>query len=159
MAQEKKSGGRFASLRTLREQRIEEPLEEQLESFQESEITRVEVSSPIAAKTDDDSLAVINLKSDTKEKVKVHTLAKQEQQEVVSQEITRKPGRPRGRRSNPDYTQISAYIPLDMLMAVQDALAEERKISRKRTPRPVSDLVEELLAEWLKKQITDKPRS
>lgn len=62
----------------------------------------------------------------------------------------RGPGRPRGRRSNPDYTQISAYIPLDLLLAVQDELANERRENRQRTARPVSDLVEELLGEWLK---------
>lgn len=62
----------------------------------------------------------------------------------------RGPGRPRGRRSNPDYTQISAYIPLDLLLEVQDELAEERREKKQRTPRPVSDLMEELLSDWLK---------
>jgi hypothetical protein len=61
-------------------------------------------------------------------------------------------GRPPGRRSNPDYTQISAYIPMEILQEVQDVLAQERRKTKKRTPRPVSDLVEELLSEWLKVQ-------
>lgn len=64
----------------------------------------------------------------------------------------RGPGRPRGRRSDPGYTQISAYLPLELLLEVQDELAEERREQLKRTPRPVSDLVEELLADWLKKR-------
>jgi len=61
------------------------------------------------------------------------------------------PGRPPGRRSDPDYTQISAYIPLELLLSVQDELAKERRKKRERTARPVSDLIEELLKDWLKK--------
>jgi hypothetical protein len=67
-------------------------------------------------------------------------------------EQPRRVGRPSGRRSNPDYTQICAYIPLDLLLSIQDVLAEERRALRQRTARPVSDLVEELLAKWLKQQ-------
>jgi hypothetical protein len=66
--------------------------------------------------------------------------------------LKRPVGRPPGRRSDPDYTQISAYIPLDLLQEVQDALSQERRILKKRTPRPVSDLIEQLLSEWLKEQ-------
>lgn len=62
----------------------------------------------------------------------------------------KKVGRPAGRRSNPDYTQISAYIPLELLLSVQDELAHERRINQTRTVRPVSALVEELLDGWLK---------
>jgi hypothetical protein len=72
--------------------------------------------------------------------------------EVFESASKRPVGRPPGRRSNPDYTQISAYIPIEILQEVQDVLAQERRISKRRTPRPVSDLVEELLAEWLKTQ-------
>ena len=61
------------------------------------------------------------------------------------------PGRPPGRRSNPDYTQISAYVLLDFLLSVQEALAKEQRQRKQRTARPVSDLVEELLKDWLKR--------
>jgi hypothetical protein len=71
---------------------------------------------------------------------------------AIEATIKRPIGRPPGRRSNPDYTQISAYIPMEILQEVQDVLAQERRKSKKRTPRPVSDLVEELLGEWLKIQ-------
>lgn len=64
----------------------------------------------------------------------------------------RGPGRPPGRRSDPGYTQISAYIPLELLQDVQDALAAERRTLGTRTPRPVSQLVEDLLSEWLAAQ-------
>lgn len=66
--------------------------------------------------------------------------------------VFRSVGRPKGRRSNPDYTQISAYIPLELLQSIQDVLAAERRSLGRRTARPVSDLVEELLSEWLKCQ-------
>ena len=62
------------------------------------------------------------------------------------------PGRPPGRRSNPAYTQISAYVPLDLILSVQETLAQEQRQQKQRTARPVSDLVEELLQNWLKKR-------
>jgi len=61
----------------------------------------------------------------------------------------RGPGRPRGRRSNPDYTQISAYIPLDLLLDIQDELAKEKRRLRKRSSMTVSELAENLLRDWL----------
>jgi hypothetical protein len=75
---------------------------------------------------------------------------KEQPQSAPEPQKKRGPGRPRGRRSNPDYTQISAYIPLELLLEVQDELAEERREKKQRTPRPVSDLMEELLSDWLK---------
>ena len=64
----------------------------------------------------------------------------------------KKLGRPPGRRSDPSYTQVSAYVPLELLLSVQDTLAQQRRERRERTARPVSDLIEELLGTWLKKQ-------
>lgn len=64
----------------------------------------------------------------------------------------RRRGRPPGRRSDPDYTQISAYIPLQLLQDVQDELSAERRELGTRTPRPVSQLVEDLLGEWLQQR-------
>ena len=61
----------------------------------------------------------------------------------------RKPGRPRGRRSNPDYTQISAYIPLELLLDIQEELAKEKRRLRKRSAMTVSELAENLLRDWL----------
>ncbi len=49
----------------------------------------------------------------------------------------------KGKRSDPDYTQISAYIRKDTHRAVMQAIV---------TKRDLSDLIEELFAEWLKKQ-------
>lgn len=67
----------------------------------------------------------------------------------------RKPGRPRGRRSNPDYTQISAYIPLDLLLDIQEELSKEKRRLRKRSAMTVSELAENLLRDWLKQQKTE----
>jgi len=68
----------------------------------------------------------------------------------------RKPGRPRGRRSNPDYTQISAYIPLDLLLEVQSELLNERKSKRQRRSTDVSSLVEQLLQKWVDERKTQE---
>ncbi len=67
----------------------------------------------------------------------------------VNTDEPKKPGRPRGRRSNPDYTQISAYIPLDLLLEVQTELLKERKSKRQRRATDVSGLVEQLLQKWV----------
>jgi len=48
-----------------------------------------------------------------------------------------------GKRDNPDFQQISAYIRKDTYRAVKQAIV---------TKRDMSDLIEELLTEWLKKQ-------
>lgn len=64
----------------------------------------------------------------------------------------KKRGRPGGRRSDPNYTQISAYIPLELLHEVQDLLLQERRRKRLRSGVDVSGLVENLLREWVKNQ-------
>ncbi|MBD1837231.1 hypothetical protein [Coleofasciculus sp. FACHB-501] len=65
----------------------------------------------------------------------------------------RKAGRPRGRRSNPDFTQISALIPYDLLLEVQTELLKEKKEKRQRQGElNLSSLIEALLNDWLKKR-------
>lgn len=56
----------------------------------------------------------------------------------------RRPGRPRGKRSDPGYVQVTAYIPDDLHHNIKLALLQERK------GREFSELVGELLADWLK---------
>ncbi len=57
----------------------------------------------------------------------------------------RKRGRPAGKRSNPEYAQVTAYIPR--------ALHDEVKISLIRDGgKEFSDLVAELLAEWMQRR-------
>lgn len=51
--------------------------------------------------------------------------------------------RRKGKRNDPDYTQISAYIRKDTHRAVMQEIV---------TKRDLSDLLEELFTEWLKKQ-------
>jgi|SRR6478672_6494824 len=77
-------------------------------------------------------------------------------QESLSTDIPKRgPGRPRGRRSNPDYTQISAYIPLDLYLDIQTELLKEKRQKRQRTAKNVSELTEDLLREWLKQRKDD----
>ena len=52
-------------------------------------------------------------------------------------------GTRKGKRNDPDYTQISAYVRKDTHRAVMQAIV---------TKRDLSDLIEELFTEWLKKQ-------
>jgi hypothetical protein len=63
-----------------------------------------------------------------------------------SQEEKRGRGRPRGhaggKRDDASYTQASSYIPRELHKKVKAALVEEEK--------EYSELIEELLTEWLK---------
>jgi hypothetical protein len=55
----------------------------------------------------------------------------------------RRPGRPRGKRSDPGFVQVTAYITDDLHHNVKLALLQERK------GREFSELVGELLTAWL----------
>jgi hypothetical protein len=74
------------------------------------------------------------------------------QVEPEKENPTKKRGRPSGRRSDPDYTQISAYIPLELLHEVQDLLLQERRRKKLRSGVDVSGLVEDLLKEWVERK-------
>lgn len=135
---------RFSALRQLRDQRQEDETLEQTEPEPEAtewdEKQDAPFPTPSSPSSNNDDITVTEPQSAPS------------QPDTTAKSKKRGPGRPRGRRSNPEYTQISAYIPLDLLLEVQDELAEERREKKQRTPRPVSDLMEELLANWLKKQ-------
>lgn len=61
-----------------------------------------------------------------------------------------KRGRPRGKRSNPDYEQVTAYIKKKTYKETKIALLEQEEVEN------FSDLVEKLLSEWLS---TQKPEN
>jgi hypothetical protein len=66
------------------------------------------------------------------------------QQRVDSpSEERKKPGRPAGKRTNPDYGQVTAYIPKSLHEDVKIALIKEGG-------KEFSTLVEELLFEWMR---------
>lgn len=70
----------------------------------------------------------------------------QEQKSLPIEEIPSYPqkiGRPRGRRSNPDYEQVTAYIRRETYTAIKIALLQKGKT------RGFSELVEELLTAHL----------
>ena len=60
-------------------------------------------------------------------------------------------GRPKAKRSDPDYVQTSPYIKKTTLSAVKMALLQAGQ------GKEYSELVEELLKEWLKTQIPESP--
>ena len=55
-----------------------------------------------------------------------------------------KPGRKPAKHSNPDYVQMTAYVPRELRNKVKARLAEQE--------REFSDLVEGMLSDWLAKQ-------
>jgi hypothetical protein len=62
------------------------------------------------------------------------------------QSAKKKRGRPTGKRSDPDFTQTTAYIRAETYKDVRIALLQEGE------GREYSELVEELLSGWLKKR-------
>jgi len=69
----------------------------------------------------------------------------QAQETIPEKEERKGPGRPRGKRSSPQYDQVTAYIP--------HALHDEVKIYLIREGRKeFSTLVEELLAAWVQQK-------
>ncbi len=56
----------------------------------------------------------------------------------------RRRGRPKGKRSDPNYEQITAYIRKDTYTSVKISLLQEGG------DRDFSDLVEDLLASWVR---------
>lgn len=138
---------RFSALRQLRDQRQVEEGPDSVESVQTAPAQQAP-NEPVAEPPTTEPVSSPAVNSTAQPK----SASKSQPSKAAPKPQKRGPGRPPGRRSNPDYTQISAYIPLELLLEVQDELAEERREKKQRTPRPVSDLMEELLASWLKKR-------
>ena len=66
-------------------------------------------------------------------------------------EERRGPGRPTGKRTNPHYAQVTAYIPKSLHEDVKIALIKDGG-------KEFSTLVEELLAEWMQNKTEISPR-
>jgi len=71
---------------------------------------------------------------------------KPKQEHVPNGVSPKGPGRPRGKRTDPDFEQVTAYIRKDTHRNVQIALLNEAQ------RRQFSTLVEDLLSEWLNKR-------
>jgi hypothetical protein len=61
--------------------------------------------------------------------------------QVIEVKESKTLGRPRGKRSNPDYSQVTCYIKKETHKSVQRVLLEKEK--------EFSELIQELLEEWL----------
>ena len=64
----------------------------------------------------------------------------------TTQVIKRGKGRPPGKRTNPDYQQVTVYIPRALHDQVKIALIQEGR-------KEFSELVGELLASWIKERL------
>ena len=58
----------------------------------------------------------------------------------------KKKGRPKGKRSNPDFEQVTAYLRKETYRQTKIALLEQSQLT------DFSELVEQLLTEWLNSQ-------
>ena len=63
---------------------------------------------------------------------------------VAELEQSPKRGRPKGKRSHPNYEQVTAYIRKDTYQEIKIALLREGQ------KREFSELIQELLEDWLK---------
>lgn len=64
-------------------------------------------------------------------------------QQAAPSQASQKRGRPKGKRSDPDYEQVTAYIRKDTHRDVKIALLSEGN------GREFSELIQELLEQWL----------
>ncbi len=62
-------------------------------------------------------------------------------------EAPRRAGRPAGKKSNPSYRQVTAYVRKDLYRDVTDALYDESR-GRDTKRKEFSELVDELLEQW-----------
>ena len=72
-----------------------------------------------------------------------------DRQESVQEPDTTTPQRKQGKRGNPDYAQVTAYIPKTLHEQTKIALIREGN-------REFSELVEELLVGWNRLQTNDR---
>lgn len=86
--------------------------------------------------------------------------AKQRESETPQTKITpdnlptpKKRGRPKGKRSDPDYEQVTAYIKKDTYRQIRIALISSPD------SQDFSELVEQLLADFLRTQNFKSPRT
>ncbi len=87
------------------------------------------------------------------EKLKAYATKKINRENLNSKENLPKVGRPKtGKRSNPDYTQISAYIPVKLRLRTEELLLKKRIAKAQLSGLNLSDLIEELLTNWVDDQ-------
>jgi hypothetical protein len=72
---------------------------------------------------------------------------------VPAETKPQKSGRPRGKRSNPDYEQVTAYIKRETYRNTKIALLQQGN------NQEFSELVEQLLSEWLSTQKSNNSNS
>lgn len=70
---------------------------------------------------------------------------------VVSAEAPRRVGRPRGKRSNDENTQVTGYVPAQLYYDVRIKLMERKRRDR-RAKTDFSDLLREWMEHWLAEQ-------
>lgn len=94
--------------------------------------------------TEQDAPEAVN--SDVVEVVSEPVAAKDTATPSASETPVRRAGRPRGKRSDPNYEQVTAYIRKDTHLAVKIALLQEGQ------GREFSELLQDLLGDFLSTQ-------
>ena len=74
----------------------------------------------------------------------LHRLPAAEQPTAPVASPPRRIGRPRGKKSNPNFVQVTVYVRRDTHMVARQRLYEEGK--------ELSQLVQELVADWLRRR-------
>jgi hypothetical protein len=103
-----------------------------------------QIKSPVTENSIPKSESSIASSSNKSKEEPIETLAP-----ILETESQRKVGRPRGRRSNPDVDTLNLLIDEDLVAEVRFKLAKLNK--GKKPKQTISDLVEELLQEWVEK--------
>lgn len=70
----------------------------------------------------------------------------------------RQTSRTTGKKSNPNYRQVTAYVRRDLYKEVSDALYDESRGNPNAKRKEFSELVDELLETWLKSRTSSKRR-
>lgn len=70
---------------------------------------------------------------------------------VVAAEAVKRVGRPKGKRSNDENTQVTGYVPAQLYYDVRIKLMERKRRDR-RAKTDFSDLLREWMEHWLAEQ-------
>jgi hypothetical protein len=108
------------------------------------EISSTQESGAVEVELEEDGVALVAETTEMPSGAVPPQKRSHEEEEIYSQPPKR--GRPKGKRSDPDYEQVTAYIKKETYRQTKIALLQQGEV------QDFSLLVEQLLAEWLREQ-------